>query len=79
MGQKIELQQGDLIHPNDFVDVGQNTVGITFKDDTALSLEPGAKMVVDESIMIPASNQGGMNADVIGGSFPSGNIAQGRQ
>ena len=78
VGQKIELQQGDFIYLNDFVDVGQNTVGITFKDDTALSLEPGAKMVVDEFYYDPEANQGGMNADVIGGSFSfvSGNIAK---
>ena len=69
VGQKVELQQGDFIYLNDFVDVGQNTVGITFKDDTALSLEPGAKMVVDEFYYDPEANQGGMNADVIGGSF----------
>jgi len=78
VGQKIELQQGDFIYLNDLVDVGQNTVGITFKDDTALSLEPGAKMVVDEFYYDPEANQGGMNADVIGGSFSfvSGNIAK---
>ena len=78
LGQKITLQQGDFIYLNDLVDVGQNTVGITFKDDTALSLEPGAKMVVDEFYYDPEANQGGMNADVIGGSFSfvSGNIAK---
>ena len=78
LGQKIELNQGEFIYLNDFVDVGQNTVGITFKDDTALSLEPGAKMVVDEFYYDPEANQGGMNADVIGGSFSfvSGEIAK---
>ena len=78
VGQKIELNQGEFIYLNDLVDVGQNTVGITFKDDTALSLEPGAKMVVDEFYYDPEANQGGMNADVIGGSFSfvSGNIAK---
>ena len=78
LGQKIELNQGDFIYLNDLVDVGTMTVGITFKDDTALSLEPGAKMVVDEFYYDPEANQGGMNADVIGGSFSfvSGEIAK---
>ena len=79
LGQKIELNQGEFIYLNDLVDVGTNTVGITFKDNTALSLEPGAKMVVDEFYYDPEQpTTGGMNADVIGGSFSfvSGEIAK---
>ena len=79
LGQKIELNQGEFIYLNDLVDVGTMTVGITFKDNTALSLEPGAKMVVDEFVYDPEEpTTGGMNADVIGGSFSfvSGEIAK---
>ncbi len=78
-GQKIELNVGDYIYLNDLVEVGEYNVGITFKDDTALSLESGARMVIDDFVYDPDTpTEGSMNANVLGGgfSFVSGNVAK---
>lgn len=77
-GQQIELNLGDYIYLNDLVETGTSTVGITFKDDTALSLESGARMVIDDFVYDAEANTGSMNANVLGGnfSFVSGKIAK---
>lgn len=78
-GQQIELNVGDYIYLNDLVEVGEYNVGITFKDDTALSLESGARMIIDDFVYDPDTpTEGSMNANVLGGgfSFVSGNVAK---
>ena len=78
-GQQIELNVGDFIYLNDLVEVGEYNVGITFKDDTALSLESGARMIIDDFVYDPDTpTEGSMNANVLGGgfSFVSGNVAK---
>ena len=78
-GQQIELNVGDYIYLNDLVEAGEYNVGITFKDDTALSLESGARMIIDDFVYDPDTpTEGSMNANVLGGgfSFVSGNVAK---
>lgn len=78
-GQQIELNVGDYIYLNDLVEAGEYNVGITFKDDTALSLESGARMIIDDFVYDPETpTEGSMNANVLGGgfSFVSGNVAK---
>ena len=78
-GQQIQLSVGDYIYLNDLVEAGEYNVGITFKDDTALSLEAGARMVIDDFVYDPDTpTEGSMNANVLGGgfSFVSGNVAK---
>ena len=78
-GQQIELNVGDFIYLNDLVEAGEYNVGITFKDDTALSLESGARMIIDDFVYDPDTpTEGSMNANVLGGgfSFVSGNVAK---
>jgi hypothetical protein len=75
---QVELKQGDFIYLNDVVEAKGGTVGITFSDDTALSIEQGARMVIDEYQYTPGGTGNTMNANMLGGgfSFVSGNIAK---
>ena len=77
--QFIELQKGDLIYLNDVIDAKDGSVGIAFKDDSSISVDPGAKMVIDDFVYDPAEpTTGSMNANIITGnfSFISGQIAK---
>jgi len=77
--QFIELQKGDLIYLNDIIDAKDGSVGIAFKDDSSISVDPGAKMVIDDFVYDPAEpTTGSMNANIITGnfSFISGQIAK---
>ena len=77
--QFVELQKGDLIYLNDVIDAKDGSVGIAFKDDSSISVDPGAKMVIDNFVYDPAEpTVGSMNANIITGnfSFISGQIAK---
>ena len=77
--QFVELQKGDLIYLNDVIDAKDGSVGIAFKDDSSISVDPGAKMVIDDFVYDPAEpTTGSMNANIITGnfSFISGQIAK---
>ena len=77
--QFIELQKGDLIYLNDVIDDKDGSVGVAFKDDSSISVDPGAKMVIDDFVYDPAEpTTGSMNANIITGnfSFISGQIAK---
>jgi hypothetical protein len=77
--QFIELQKGDFIYLNDVVDAANGAVGISFKDESSISVDPGAKMVIDDFVYDPAEpTTGSMNANIITGnfSFISGQIAK---
>ena len=52
--QFIELQKGDLIYLNDVIDAKDGSVGIAFKDDSSISVDPGAKMVIDSGSNDPS-------------------------
>ena len=49
----IELQKGDFIYLNDVVDAANGAVGIGFKDQSTISVDPGAKMVIDDFVYDP--------------------------
>ena len=75
----IELQEGDFIYLNDIVDAKAGSVGISFKDESSISVDPGAKMVIDDFVYdAEVPTIGSMNANIITGnfSFVSGQIAK---
>ena len=75
----IELQKGDFIYLNDVVDAANGAVGIGFKDQSTISVDPGAKMVIDDFVYDPDDpSTGSMNANILTGnfSFVSGQIAK---
>ena len=79
MDQTIQLNEGDFIYLNDVIKSNTNAVGIAFKDETTMSVDPNSTMVVD-NFVYDAENPtvGSMNANVLEGnfSFVSGQIAK---
>ena len=77
--QLIELNAGDLIYLNDVVESKSGSVGISFADQSTISIDAGAKMVIDDFVYDPEEPTiGSMNANIITGnfSFVSGQIAK---
>ena len=46
--QFVELNAGDLIYLNDVVESKAGSVGIAFADESTISIDSGAKMVIDD-------------------------------
>ena len=66
--QFVELQQGDLIYLNDVVESKVGSVGIAFADQSTISIDSGAKMVIDDFVYDPEEpTTGSMNANIITG------------
>ena len=77
--QFIELNAGDLIYLNDVVESKAGSVGIAFTDESTISIDSGAKMVIDDFVYDPEDpTTGSMNANILTGnfSFVSGQIAK---
>ncbi len=77
--QLVELNAGDLIYLNDVVESKAGSVGIAFADESTISIDSGAKMVIDDFVYDPENpTTGSMNANIITGnfSFVSGQIAK---
>ena len=77
--QLVELNAGDLIYLNDVVESKAGSVGIAFADQSTISIDAGAKMVIDDFVYDPEEpTTGSMNANIITGnfSFVSGQIAK---
>ena len=78
--QNIQLNEGDFIYLNDVVgDKSTGAVGISFADQSSISIDPGAQMVIDDFVYDPEEpTTGSMNANIITGnfSFVSGQIAK---
>ena len=79
LDQTIELNTGDFIYLNDTVEADSGAVGISFTDQSSISIDPGAKMLIDDFVYDPENpTTGSMNANVLEGnfSFVSGQIAK---
>ena len=77
--QTVQVNDGDFIYLNDVIEATGGSVGINFKDQTTMSVDPGAKMVIDDFVYDPEDpSTGSMSANVITGnfSFVSGQIAK---
>ena len=46
--QSIELQEGDPIYLNDIIEAKSGSVGLTFTDETTLSIDAGSQKDVEE-------------------------------
>ena len=77
--QFVELNAGDLIYLNDVVESKAGSVGIAFAAESTISIDSGAKMVIDDFVYDPENpTTGSMNANILTGnfSFVSGQIAK---
>jgi len=78
-GEKTELKKGSEIQFKDNVRTGKGDVGITFVDDTNVSVSSHSSLVIDEFIYDPNSKTGSklvMNIAMGTVRYASGNIAK---
>jgi len=78
-GTRVELKQGDPIYQGDTLETGEDgVVGITFADDSTLSLAENGRMVIDEMVYDPGAQDGSASLFVLQGamSFVSGQLAK---
>ena len=78
-GSKVTLTKGDDIYQGDTLVTAKGAAaGITFVDDTTFSLGEEGRMVLDEMVYDPGTQEGAFNANLVQGvfSFVSGKIAK---
>ena len=78
-GSRVTLQQGDQVYQGDVIETGAEAgIGMTFADGTTFSLGEGGRMVLDELIYDPETDEGTSAFSVVQGafSFVSGAIAK---
>ncbi len=78
-GTAITLKVGDPVFQGDVIRTSDNAnVGITFKDESAFSLDENGEMILDEMVYDPDSGEGNFSTSLVSGvfSFVSGQIAK---
>jgi hypothetical protein len=56
--QVVQAEVGTPLHANDVVETGEGgAVGLSFKDDTLISLGPKSKLTIDEFVFTPAEEK----------------------
>ncbi|WP_404382174.1 FecR domain-containing protein [Caenispirillum salinarum] len=78
-GTRVRLQSGDEVFQGDVLETGADgAVGITFVDNTEMSLGADGRMVLDEMIYDPDGGDGSSQFSLVSGvfSFVSGQIAK---
>ncbi len=78
-GTSVVLNAGDPVFQGDVIRTASNgSVGITFKDDSAFSLDENGEMVLDEMVYDPDTGEGSFSSTLTSGvfSFVSGQIAK---
>ena len=77
-GTRVALGVGDSVFQGDVLETsGNGTVGLVFVDDTTFSLGADGRMVLDELVFDPGTNEGTSSFNIVQGvfSFVSGRIA----
>ena len=68
-GENLEPRIGDKVFKNDVLRTGPNSsLGITFKDDTLLSLGPNSQVVVNDFAFSPAEGKLSFAARILKGT-----------
>ena len=78
-GSRVTLQNGDQVYQGDVIETaGDGSIGMTFADGTTFSLGEEGRMVLDELIYDPETDEGTSAFSVVQGvfSFVSGAIAK---
>ncbi len=78
-GTKVALSKGDDVFQGDTLVTAKGAaIGITFVDDTTFSLGEEGRMVIDEMVYDPGTQEGQFSANLVQGvfSFVSGQIAK---
>jgi len=78
-GTRVSLKQGDPIFQGDTLETGEDgIIGVTFADESTLSLGQDGRMVIDEMVYDPGEEDGSASMFILQGamSFVSGSIAK---
>lgn len=78
-GSRGELDVGDSVYQGDILEsAADGGIGLILADETTLSMGPGGRLVLDELVYNPASQQGSLAISVLQGvfTFVSGHIAK---
>ena len=78
-GVKTQVKEGDAVEMNDSLSTGADgSLGVTFKDETMISLGPDTQMTIDAYLYQPREAKLGMVTSVSKGTmqFVSGVIAK---
>ncbi|MCA1972165.1 MAG: FecR domain-containing protein [Caenispirillum sp.] len=78
-GTRVQLASGDQVFQGDIIETGSDgAVGVTFVDNTEMSLGSSGRLVLDEMIYDPDSGSGESSFSLVSGafSFVSGQIAK---
>lgn len=78
-GSRVQLQQGDQVFQGDILESGEDgAIGILLADETTFSMAENGRMVLDEMIYDPATQEGSVSMSVLQGvfTFVSGQVAK---
>jgi hypothetical protein len=78
-GTRVPAAIGTAIHQNDTIETtADGSVGVTFKDNTTVSVGPGTSLVVDEFVFSPEQDRYAMKTRMLSGTmyYVSGTIAK---
>ena len=78
-GTRIELQIGDPVYQGDILESGPDgAIGVLLADETTFSMAEDGRMVLDEMIYDPGTQEGSVSLSVLQGvfTFVSGQVAK---
>ncbi|MDA1090850.1 MAG: FecR domain-containing protein, partial [Proteobacteria bacterium] len=78
-GTRVELKEGDPVYQGDIIEsTPDGAVGILLADETTFSMGQSGRIVLDEMVYDPATQQGSVNLSAIQGvfTFVSGQVAK---
>jgi VCBS repeat-containing protein len=78
-GERVELQAGDPVFQGDVLQSGEEgAIGIVLADETTFSMAENGRMVLDEMVYDPGTQEGSISMSVLQGvfTFVSGQVAK---
>ncbi|PCI41482.1 MAG: hypothetical protein COB46_03715, partial [Rhodospirillaceae bacterium] len=78
-GTKVELQVGDPVYQGDILETSADgAIGVILADETTFSMAEEGRMVLDEMVYDPGTQEGSVSLSVMHGvfTFVSGNVAK---
>jgi len=78
-GTRVELQLGDPVYQGDILETGADgAIGVILADETTFSMAEDGRMVLDEMIYDPGTQEGSVSMSVMQGvfTFVSGQVAK---
>lgn len=78
-GERVQLELGDEVYQGDILESGaEGNVGVLLADETTFAMGPEGRMVLDEMVYDPATQEGSVSMSVLQGvfTFVSGQVAK---